>query len=185
MWDAYIAACAPEIGQPTLAAIVQVESRGYPWAINDNQSKRSVRPRSYGEAVRIATKLIKQGHSVDIGLAQINSRNLRRLGLSVAEAFEPCRNLQAASVILRECYGRAAGKHGQGQRALMHALSCYNTGSLYAGRRYVQRILSAAGAGGEVLRWADATLIGSTRPMGATGRAILAQFSGKEKWRVF
>lgn len=142
----YIQQCAPEVGFSTMAAIVKVESGGNPWAIGDNTTKSSVSPmpRNYYEAVSVANKLIAQRHSIDIGLAQLNSKNLRRLGLTVEQAFDPCTNLRAGSYVLREHYAPAVAKYGPGTKALLHALSGYNTGSLYAGGDYVKRILAAA-----------------------------------------
>lgn len=182
----YFAACAPDIGRPTIAAIVKVESGGNPWAINVNTSARRWRANSYREAVQIVKALIAAGHSVDIGLAQINSRNLRRIGMTVEEVFEPCRNLMAASSILKQCYLPASEKYGHGQRALVHALSCYNTGSMYAGRRYVQRILAAAGAT-DAVRSIAASSLGGPRRSGSTGsnKSVLATLDGRENWRLF
>lgn len=156
--DAYYAACAPEVARPTIAAIVKVESGGNPWALNDNSSKRAWYPQTYKEAVALAKTLTRRGHSVDMGLAQINSRNLPKLRLTIEQVYEPCRNLMAASRILQGCYADAAARYGGGQRALVHALSCYNTGSLYGGRRYVYRILAAAGANDKVRGIAAASL---------------------------
>ena len=43
-------------------------------------------------------------------MAQINSDNLDWLGLSVEAAFDPCRNLAAAGVVLRAGYRPAEGE---------------------------------------------------------------------------
>lgn len=184
--DNYFAMCAPDVGRPTIAAIVKVESGGNPWAINVNTSTQRWQAATYAQAVRTVKNLISAGHSVDIGLAQINSRNLKRIGMTVEEVFEPCRNLMAASTILKQCYLPATEKYGHGQKALLHALSCYNTGSMYGGRRYVQRILSAAGATDAVRRIAAASLNGPQKDTPrASGKSVLATLNGEEKWRVF
>ena len=65
--------CAPQIASVTMAAIVQQESGGNPLALHDNTSGKSYRPATIAEAARLARELIAQGHSVDIGLPQINS----------------------------------------------------------------------------------------------------------------
>lgn len=144
--DRLIDVCAADVAHSTMAAIVKVESAGNPWAIGDNTTRQKVRPaaRSYGEAVVLAESLIDAGHNLDLGLAQINSRNLKRLGLSVAEVMQPCTNLSAGATILKGFYQRASGKYGPGTKALLHALSGYNTGSLYAGVGYVKRIIDAS-----------------------------------------
>jgi type IV secretion system protein VirB1 len=140
-----IHACAPRVSLATMSAIVQVESGGDPLALHDNTRRQSFAPVDLNEAVSWATTLIGYGDSVDLGLSQVNSRNLPFLGLSVAAAFEPCTNLRAGATILGADYASAAGRFGAGQYALRRALGAYNSGSLYAGDGYIDRILVAAG----------------------------------------
>lgn len=147
MLDALILQCAPDVAHSTMAAIVKVESGGHPWVINDNTVKGSTKFSSMEEAVAEAKKRIALGRSIDMGLAQINSSNLKRLNLTVDQVFDPCTNLTAGSKILIEFYTRAASKYGPGKEALFHALSGYNTGSLYKGEKYVRRIVAAATGG--------------------------------------
>ena len=147
MLDALILQCAPDVAHSTMAAIVKVESGGHPWVINDNTVKGSSKFSSKDEAVTEAKKRIALGRSIDMGLAQINSSNLKRLNLTVDQVFDPCTNLNAGSKILIEFYARAASKYGPGKEALFHALSGYNTGSLYKGEKYVRRVVSAATGG--------------------------------------
>jgi type IV secretion system protein VirB1 len=72
--------------------------------------------------------LMDAGLSIDMGLGQINSRNLSWLGLTLESVFDPCRNLQAMQAVLLKGYEKAAKTHGPGQQALVAALSAYNTG---------------------------------------------------------
>jgi type IV secretion system protein VirB1 len=140
-------ACAPGVAPPTLLAIAQVESGLDPLAIGINgPAGLPVRVRSAAEATRRAEGLIAAGRNIDLGLAQINVRNLARLGLSVADAFDPCRNLSAAARILTEGYRRAAPAAGAEQRALRTALSFYNTGDADRGFRngYVAKVVARA-----------------------------------------
>lgn len=139
--------CAPDVHPATLAAIVTTESGGNPYAIGVNKGQRLERqPRSAVEALAVAHKLIAAGANVDLGLGQINVKNLAWLGLNVADVFDPCRNLEAAGRVLGECYGRAIKKQGEGQGALRSALSCYNTGDLSRGWRngYVGKVVRTA-----------------------------------------
>lgn len=144
--EVLIMQCAPGVSPQTMSAIIQVESAGNPWQIGNNTLKRPHKPtpRSYQEAVMVANHLISIGHNIDIGLAQINSKNLRMLNLSVEQVLVPCTNIAAGGKILRDFYTRASSKYGHGQQALYHALSGYNTGSLYAGAKYVRKIIMAA-----------------------------------------
>lgn len=146
--------CAPSVAPATLLAVVQVESGFDPLAIGVN----GVRPRrmsfaSASAAAEAARALIAVGENIDLGLGQINVRNLPRLGLTVSEAFDPCRNLAAAGRILTEGYQRALLSQGVGQPALRSALSLYNTGHPERGFRngYVARVLAKAGHAPPVL----------------------------------
>lgn len=121
--------CAPTVAIETIVAVVTHESRTNPFAIGINGGARiSRQPDNWQEAVETATQLLAMGLSIDLGLAQINSANLGRLGLTVKQVFDPCTNLRAAETVLRGCYDPAARRHGHGQAALQAALSCYNTG---------------------------------------------------------
>lgn len=139
--------CAPTVAIETISAVVSHESRTNPFAIGINGGARITRqPVNLQEAVETATKLLGMGLSIDLGLAQINSANLNRLGLTVEQVFEPCSNLRAAETVLRGCYDPVARQHGHGQRALQAALSCYNTGSYLRGfsNGYVSSIYKLA-----------------------------------------
>ena len=64
---------------------------------------------------------------------QVNSRNLRALGISILQAFDPCTNISAGATILSADYANASRLRGPGQAALQAALSAYNTGDFYRG----------------------------------------------------
>jgi type IV secretion system protein VirB1 len=138
--------CAPAIAPETMLSIVKAESGFNPLALNVNGAAAPPPPQDKSQAIRDATALIAQGRSVDLGLAQINSRNLGWLGLSIADAFDPCRNLAAAAKVLEAGYVSAARVAPQ-QTALRMAFSAYNTGDHARGFRngYVARVESAAG----------------------------------------
>jgi type IV secretion system protein VirB1 len=142
---AFIAQCAPGVAPETIQAIVRVESGGHPLALGINSSAGRAVPDGARQAAQLAERYIQRGYSVDLGLMQVNSRHLGSLGLSVAEALDPCTNLRAGAFILTQAYHSAAARYGEGQRALQAALSAYNTGNLEAGFRngYVARYLTA------------------------------------------
>lgn len=123
-------ACAPNVAPVTMARIVEVESGGDILALNINGAARQpARPSSVADAVTVAQDAIARGFSVDLGLAQVNSRNLPGLGLTLAQVLDPCTNLRAGAAILAADYAAAAARFGDGQPALQAALSAYNTGS--------------------------------------------------------
>lgn len=138
--------CAPTVAPETMLSVVQVESRFNPLAINVNGAADPAPARTAGEAIRTAEALIRQGRSVDLGLAQINSKNLAWLGMTIADAFDPCRNLAGAARVLETSYVSAARSAPQ-QQALRMAFSAYNTGDHGRGftNGYVAKVEAAAG----------------------------------------
>jgi type IV secretion system protein VirB1 len=139
--------CAPEVAPETLLSVARVESRFDPFVVAVNTKPRRVfHPSSADAATRLAGRLIQAGQHLDLGLAQINSRNLPRLGLTVADAFEPCRNLAASARVLQDGYLRASPRRGDEQTALRTAFSLTNTGDPSRGLRngYVGRVTAAA-----------------------------------------
>lgn len=138
--------CAPNVAPQTVAAIVQTESRGNPLALNVNGARQPARQLSATDATATARRYIAAGYSVDLGLGQINSRNMRWLGLTWETVFDPCTNIAALGRVLSENYRAVAGgRHPQ--TALRLALSMYNTGSTSRGFRngYVAKVVGNAG----------------------------------------
>lgn len=142
-----ISLCAPAIHPTTANALIQHESGGKPFAIGINgRAKLSAQSATEAQAIATAKALIAQGYSVDLGYAQINSRNLGPLGIKVDDIFKPCVNLQAMQTILRANYIQAAKQLGEGQAALQAALSAYNTGNTRKGlsNGYVHKLYRVA-----------------------------------------
>lgn len=136
MLDALIAQCAYNTHPDTVKAIIQVESAGNPYAIGVNFGGSNGRkPNNANEAALIARNLIANGKNIDMGLMQINSANMRRLGLSTEAMFDPCTNIRIGTKILSANYAQAVDIYGPGENALRAALSAYNTGSMVKGLR--------------------------------------------------
>jgi len=142
----YMIACAPNVAPETTGQIIQVESRGNPLAINVNGARLTTRPTDRASAARIARDYIAKGYSVDLGLMQVNNRNLEKLGYSIEDMFEPCKNIAAGTRVLSSFYSSALKKNSDPQLALRAALSAYNTGSFERGfsNGYVARYGLAA-----------------------------------------
>jgi len=101
-----------------MVAIIRTESGFNPLALHVNGDFRlPAAPRTVAAATGWAEWLIQRGYSVDMGLMQINSRNLGMLHMTVAEAFDPCRNLSAGARILTANYLQAAKAAGPGSQA--------------------------------------------------------------------
>ncbi|MGC0153542.1 lytic transglycosylase domain-containing protein [Chromobacterium vaccinii] len=150
--------CAPNVALDTMSSIVRVESKGNALAIADAGPKnlpwrirkkmvRSFYPATQAEAVNVVKTLLAQGHTVSIGLSQINDRNLPSLGLTVEEVLDPCKNVAAGADILNRFYARATAQFGPGQKALMAAISAYNSGDWYRGAAdgYVAQVVASVG----------------------------------------
>ncbi|WP_133158241.1 lytic transglycosylase domain-containing protein [Hydrogenophaga pseudoflava] len=144
---ALLLACAPAVHPDTGAAIVRHESGGELWALGVNGGKVKPQPRTAAQAAAAARVWIAAGVTVDLGLAQINSRTAARLGFTVEQVLDPCTNLRAMQQVMVENYRAGAALRGQGQGGLEAALSTYNTGSPTRGlsNGYVGKVLSKAG----------------------------------------
>lgn len=140
--------CAPQVDPTTARALVAVESSLNPHAIGVVGGTLERQPRNQREALATAHALHDAGWNFSLGLAQINVRNLERLGLSLESAFEPCRNLAAMQTVLGECFERSAASPASDQVALRQALSCYYSGNFDTGFRhgYVRKVVVAARA---------------------------------------
>lgn len=162
------AACGSTVHVETLASVARAESGLDPLAIHDNATGRTYRPGTLVEALQLAGDLITiKRHSVDLGLMQVNSASLPGLGLSIADSFDPCKNIGAGARVLVMSYQvPAAGLDAQ--PALLQALSRYNTGKPDRGftNGYVRRVQYAAGQIVPAIR-----LAGSPQPSDGAGDA--------------
>ena len=130
-----IATCAPMVAPATMKAVVLEESRGHPYAIHDGSTHRALFPDTQAEAIATARRLIEGGSRIDAGLAQINSQNWSRLGLTPETVFDPCTNLRAGEQIILAAYTSAP-------YTVDAAVSRYNTGDATrgVGNGYVGRV---------------------------------------------
>ena len=138
--------CAPSVAPETVLAIIQTESSGEPFALNVNGGRQPARQNNAADAAATARRYVAAGYSVDLGLGQINSRNMRWLGLTWDTVFDPCTNVAALARVLTTNYNAvSAGRDPQ--TALRVALSMYNTGSQTRGFRngYVAKVERNAG----------------------------------------
>ena len=147
--------CAPTIAPETVLTIIQTESNGDPFALNVNGGRQPARQSNAVDAAATARRFVAAGYSVDLGLGQINSRNMRWLGLTWETVFDPCTNVAALARVLTTNYNAAkAGRDPQTARR--GALSMYNTGSQTRGFRngYVAKVVGNAGVANTGLSYA-------------------------------
>ncbi len=136
--------CAPLVDPATLRAVAAVESNFNPLAVRDNTTREPLRPQTFAAAISLAKQRIRLGHSVDIGLMQINNKNLPSLGLSVEDAFDGCRSLAAGGRILLSALA-ARSSESERQAAMLISLSRYNTGRALTGiaNGYADQVIGA------------------------------------------
>ncbi|MGD0106980.1 MAG: lytic transglycosylase domain-containing protein [Rhodopila sp.] len=156
MWIDQIPHCALTVHPTTMEQVVRVESAGNPLTVQVNglAADRQPKPQTTAEAVAEAHHWVDLGYSVDLGLTEINSRNLAALHTTIEQilgtsAAAECANLAGGAEILTADYGAAVARFGPGQSALLAALSAYNTGTFDAGFRngYVARYVTVPSIG--------------------------------------
>lgn len=110
--------CAPIIAAEALAGVVSLESRFEPYAIRINSGPSlTEQPKSRVEAIQIATSLAAEGLDIQLGLGGIGMEELRKLNLSITDAFDPCLNLQAIAMLLDGYYRLALEAGADGKQA--------------------------------------------------------------------
>lgn len=157
--------CSPTVAPETVLAVIQTESSGNLFALNVNGGRQPARQSNAVDAAATARRFVAAGYSVDLGLGQINSRNMRSLGLTWETVFDPCTNIAALGQVLTANYN--AAKPGRDpQSALRVALSMYNTGSQTRGFRngYVTKVVANAGPADAATPYVVAIPVAATVP---------------------
>lgn len=174
MIPAALLACASNVAPITLEAVISIESRGNPFAVHVNGLRDQPLPaRDAHEATQLAARFVARGYSVDLGLTQVNSRNLDALGVTIDQVLDPCINVRSGAAILTADYAEAARTRGEGQVALQAALSAYNTGDFYRGftNGYVARFYGPGGIPALSGGMREAAAIGSAQRRTAASAA--------------
>lgn len=148
--DLYLQECSSQNVHPTvMKAIIKTETRGNPLAIslNGNRNNHRIRllyqPRNFTEAVSWVNYLDQHGYNFDVGIAQVNIKNIRAFGVRPSDALNVCTNLQMASFILKYHYNKALNRAPNNQLAIKLAISAYNTGNFHKGfaNGYVKTVI--------------------------------------------
>lgn len=127
------------VSMDVMQHVINVESSRNPYAIGVVGGALVRQPKKLDEALATVRMLEEKGYNFSVGLAQVNRYNLVKYGLdSYEKAFQQCPNLQAASRILAECYGRSGNDWGK-------SFSCYYSGNFTTGYRhgYVQKVFAS------------------------------------------
>ncbi|EAH6403108.1 lytic transglycosylase [Campylobacter coli] len=124
----------PNVETQIIQKIIQVESNNQQFAININKVGSFIL-KNKKEAENLANNFIKGGYSVDIGLMQFNSNNLKSSTFShysVEDLLDTCKNIKAGSDIFYLAY-EMTNKNLAKEDRINQALSIYNTGDLKKG----------------------------------------------------
>lgn len=174
----------PEMAVPAevMQHVVRVESSHNPFAIGVVGGRLVRQPQNLSEAVATARMLEDKGYNFSLGLGQVNRYNLVKYGLdSYEKAFKACPNLQAASKILAECYGRSGGNWGK-------SFSCYYSGNFETGYKhgYVQKVYASINQG-RAIAAADAIPVvpnGVRRPAQAAKASVVRELDSVVSRRI-
>lgn len=142
--------CSPDVHPMVMQRIMTVETGHKPFSIgyrilkNGQDYRLPSSPKNLGEAKYIANWLYANGYKYDAGIAQVNSSNFARFGVTPDDMLDICKNLNIASKILMEFYINAKRIYKDDQLALQAAISGYNSGKYNssAGRQYVSKIMN-------------------------------------------
>jgi type IV secretion system protein VirB1 len=119
-------ACAPLVAAETLAGVVSLESRFAPYNIRINSGAPLARRlKSKAEAIEVATTLATERRDIQLGLVGVGIEELRKLKLSLSDAFDPCLNLQATATLLDGYYRLAIKAGADPKRAEQVMLQSY------------------------------------------------------------
>jgi type IV secretion system protein VirB1 len=136
--------CAPVVAAETLGGVVSLESRFAPYNIRINSgAPLAGQPKSKAEAIEIATALAAERQDIQIGLGGLGIEELRKLKLSISDAFDPCLNLQGTATLL-DGYHRLAIKAGadpkRAEQVMLQSYYGRNDPSVGAMVKYDQQV---------------------------------------------
>src|SRR5579863_6860732 len=104
----YIHQCAPQVAENTMMAIIKTESKGNPFAIGLNHGfKLMYQPSGHNQAKNWVSYLEMHRYDFDVGIAQVNIKNIHKYGYKATDALDPCINIKIAGYILHKNYIKA------------------------------------------------------------------------------
>lgn len=141
----YVKNCSPNVAIDTMLAIIKTESNYNPLAINiNNKGQRLLyQAKNIDQATKWVNYLENNNYNFDVGIAQVNIKNIHKYGYHARNMLDPCLNLQVAAHILQKNYTAAKQKSTNTQDALYKAISAYNTGNFRSGfsNGYVKKVV--------------------------------------------
>lgn len=135
--------CATPVAQVKMPAIIKTESQNNPLAIGLNKGyKLKFQPKDPEQAKNWVEYLEKNDYNFDVGLAQINIKNIKKYGYTAKDLLDPCVNITVGSDILANNYKNAMSGSTSSTEGWQKAISAYNTGNFTSGMRngYVAKV---------------------------------------------
>lgn len=139
--------CVNPAHKVVMEAIIKVESSGNPLVLGLNKGyKLQTQPKDIEQAKAWAEYLEEHDYNFDVGLGQVNIKNIHKYGYKAKDMLDPCLNLKIASDILDKNYQVALATDNSA-KALQKAISAYNTGNFSQGfsNGYVHKVNSKLG----------------------------------------
>ena len=141
--------CTQEVHPATIMRIMTVETKKNPYTLgfrivkNKQDYYIANQPKTLAQAKYTARWLYDRGYAFDAGIAQINSTNFARFGVTPENVFDICTNIKVAGRILSEFYQSAFRNIKDEQLALQAAISAYNSGKFNSalGRQYLAKVM--------------------------------------------
>ncbi|MBU2856939.1 lytic transglycosylase domain-containing protein [Acidithiobacillus ferrooxidans] len=146
--------CAIKALRPDVAGIEFAETGYRRWIATDTRTLQVHRWKSFFSAYAGITSLIKAGHVLAVGIAQIKSDSFREYHVTLSTALDPCGAARALSNALQKNLAWASGAGFGPGRTFAAAASGYTSGqlvpknlqtaayvqaALYARARYMRR----------------------------------------------
>lgn len=134
--------CVNPKHKTVMQAIVKVESGGKPLAIGLNKGfKLQYQAKDTAQAKSWVDYLEKNNYNFDVGIGQVNIKNIHNYGYKASDLLDPCLNLKIASEIFDKSHQSALATDNSAN-ALKKAISAYNTGNFRSGFKngYVAKV---------------------------------------------
>ena len=100
-----------------------------------------MQPKNESQAIAWVKYLEKNNYNFDVGISQVNIKNIHNYGYTASDMLDPCLNLKIASEIFAKSHDLALSSSNNAN-ALQQAISAYNTGNFSSGFKngYVAKV---------------------------------------------
>ena len=122
--------CVPAEYRPAVAGIEQSETQGFPWIATDTHTLKVYRFKNEKDAYNGIAKLIREGHHLAVGIAQIKVSEFNAMHVTLSSAISPCSAARSVSNAIQMNLNWAGGHGYLHLYGFEAAASGYTSGSL-------------------------------------------------------